>query len=201
MYAKILKWVEAIVLTVGSLAALVVLLMLIRYMGDTLWSQEAAGWAQAIGSVIAIYSTFYLFQKQRRYEQKEVQDRYVLQEYEFARMLENIVMAAGEASTNAASKWAKQEECTAALARMDAMRGVLHSYLRPEQGLDLQPTLLEIDRLMVEVQPIYASEFSEARKIESEKIQKQIYDWIAGFVGRVQMKGEEVNARGVSGRV
>lgn len=39
--------------------------------GPPWWSQEASGWAQAIGSVIAICSSFYLFKRERDHEKKK----------------------------------------------------------------------------------------------------------------------------------
>lgn len=74
MYAKILKWIEAVVMAISVTAALVVLLMLIRYLGQPLWTQEASGWAQAVGSVVAILASFFLFSRQREHEQQEGRD-------------------------------------------------------------------------------------------------------------------------------
>lgn len=64
MYSKVLKWVEVAVLGVSTTAALIVLLMLIRGLGSPLWTQEASGWAQAIGSVVAIGAAYYLGERQ-----------------------------------------------------------------------------------------------------------------------------------------
>lgn len=69
-----MQWVEAIVLAISSTAALIVLLMLIRYLGAPLWTQEASGWAQALGSVVAILASFFLFRRQREHEQQEGRD-------------------------------------------------------------------------------------------------------------------------------
>lgn len=51
--------------TIAALALIGVLLLL-RALSATLWSQEAAGWVQALGSIAAIYGAFALSREQHR---------------------------------------------------------------------------------------------------------------------------------------
>jgi uncharacterized membrane protein len=54
MLEKVRLWSEVLLLACISACALIAVLLFIRATSTILWSEEAAGWMQAIGSVIAI---------------------------------------------------------------------------------------------------------------------------------------------------
>jgi hypothetical protein len=63
---KILDWAHAIFVLVITLVTFIALLLLLRAAGEPLWSQEAAGWAQTVGSVAAIGASFMIANTQYR---------------------------------------------------------------------------------------------------------------------------------------
>lgn len=105
MYAKILKWVETIVLAVSATATLIVLLMLIRYLGNPLWTQEASGWAQAVGSVVAILASFFLFSRQREHESRQGRDDALLHRMLAMQTVSDVAFRALEAIERLAEKY------------------------------------------------------------------------------------------------
>lgn len=68
---KLLGWAEALlVFSISALAFLGVLLLL-RALGEPLWSGEAAGWTQAIGSIVAIFAAFLVADRQFQMSRRE----------------------------------------------------------------------------------------------------------------------------------
>jgi hypothetical protein len=61
---KLFDWAGVLLVTSISTLAFVAVLLFLRTFGEPLWSQEASGWAQAIGAVAAIYFSYRAGQKQ-----------------------------------------------------------------------------------------------------------------------------------------
>ena len=78
---RIYRWAcTSLIVSIGLLSSLGVLL-LIRAVSGILWSQEAAGWIQAIGSIAAIYGAFALSRDQHRKEALAEKSRREHEEY------------------------------------------------------------------------------------------------------------------------
>lgn len=66
MIEKMRTWALTAMIVSIAISALLGLLILIRAISKILWSQEAAGWMQAIFSVVAIYGAFLLSSQQHK---------------------------------------------------------------------------------------------------------------------------------------
>jgi hypothetical protein len=71
---KLFEWSGILLVATISTMAFVGLLLFLRAFGEPLWTQEASGWAQAIGSVAALGVAIYVMSRQNEHSARLVAD-------------------------------------------------------------------------------------------------------------------------------